>query len=210
MRFNCVKTAIISMAFVLLAASTCVAASNGFQDMGGHWAEVYVSALSEKGLISGMPDGLFHPNEEMTFPQFVTIIVTIGYGKQEPVDSYWASGYMKTALENGLIDSDDMEKLEDITRFDAARLISNALDNILEEEALDDIMSVPDFADFTDCRLCQTTYNYARICRAKGIVTGRPSPDGLVFDGSDNLTRAEGCIMIMRMLEPELRTPLEP
>ena len=206
MRLHNIKTAMISVLFIILAASICFAEGDGFRDMSGHWAEVYVSALAEKGLISGMPDGLFHPNEKMTFPQFVTIIITVGYGKQEPVDSYWASGYMKTALENGLIVPDDMEKTEDITRYDAARLISNALDYILEEEAAADIMIEPDFADFTDCRLCQTNYSYARICRVKGIVTGRPSPEGLVFEGSENLTRAEGCIMIMKMLAPELRT----
>ena len=201
------KALVICLIIVLISSALSYAEPSVFADLEGHWAESYVSALYEKGGVSGMPDGLFHPNETMTFPQFVTIIISEAFGKQEPVSEHWASGYMKLALEKELINEYDMDNMDDITRFDAARLAFNAVRLILGEEESDDLYSIEDFADFGSCHSCQETYNYARQCRMKGIVQGRPSPDGPVYDGNDNLTRAEGCIIIMKMLEAPLRTP---
>ena len=208
-RLYSIKAVFVSMVLVILMlmSGLCFAEDTSFRDVRGHWAESYVSALVEKGSVSGMPDGLFYPDDNITFPQFVTIIISGEYGAQMPVNEHWASGYMQMALEKGLIDAGDLKKTEDITRFEAVRLVSNALSYIFEEEEVIDIMSVPDFLDFADCRICQDNYSYARQCHVKGIVVGRPSPDGNFFDGDNNLSRAEGCAILMRMLAPELRTP---
>ena len=207
MRLRFIKRIIIFAILISVISTPCLANAAVFQDINGHWAQQYVMALVEKGAVSGMPDGLFHPGEKMTFPQFVTIIIATEYGKQTPTNSHWASGYMELALDKGLIVAEDIGKTGDITRYEAVRLVYSALSNIYYEEEAPDIMSEPDFADFTSCRLCQESYGYARQCHVKGIVNGRPSPDGPVFDGNSSLTRAEGCVIIMKMQESKLRTP---
>ncbi|GHU51190.1 hypothetical protein FACS1894127_7320 [Clostridia bacterium] len=69
----------------------------------------------------------------------------------------------------------------------------------------------PDFVDFASCHSCQALYNYARQCRVKGIISGCPGPEGPVFDGNSILTRAEGCAIIVKMLEYEpIRTEILP
>ena len=208
MRQPILRALLTIMAIILMAPAPCFAETAALPDIRGHWSEPYVSALVDKGSIAGMPDGLFHPDDFMTFPQFVSIIITNGYGRQSPVNGHWASGYMQTALDNGVIESDDMEKLEEITRFDAARVALNALALVFGEEYEPDIMSESEFVDFSAyCMSCQTSLAYARECYVKGIIAGRPSPDGPVFNGEDYLTRAEGSVIIMKMLEPGLRTP---
>ena len=202
--------AFLGAMILFLSIVPCFAQTIVFQDMDGHWAEDYVTMLVEKNSISGMPDGLFHPDDKMSFPEFVTIIIASKYGKQEPVTEHWASGYMKLALENNVIESGDMRKQNDITRFEAVRVAFNALTNIYEEEEESNIMIEPDFLDLTSCFQCQTSYSFARQCHVKGIISGRPSVDGPLFEGNENLTRAEGCVIIMKMLEPTLRTPMVP
>ncbi len=45
-----------------------------FSDVDGHWAEAYIAAASEKGLINGYPDGTFKPDRNVTRAEAVTII----------------------------------------------------------------------------------------------------------------------------------------
>jgi parallel beta-helix repeat protein len=45
-----------------------------FTDVQGQWAEVYISALSSRGIIGGFPDGTYRPNDPVTRAQFATIV----------------------------------------------------------------------------------------------------------------------------------------
>ncbi|MFW6358911.1 MAG: S-layer homology domain-containing protein, partial [Chroococcales cyanobacterium] len=45
-----------------------------FKDISGHWAEVFISALVERGLISGFPDGTFKPEANLTRAEYAAII----------------------------------------------------------------------------------------------------------------------------------------
>ena len=181
----------------------CFADNRDFPDIHGHWAEEYILALSEKGGITGMPDGNFHPKEEVTFLQFIKIIIGCEYGEIEPVDDGdWASGYLQKALEVGIIDSLKTE----FTRYDAARIIAESLKHIYNEEEADDTSIVERFEDYPGCMSCRGAF-HATVgqCYVKGIITGKP---GLIFDADACLTRAEACIIIMKMIDPSLRVPV--
>ncbi|NER34537.1 MAG: DUF1565 domain-containing protein [Oscillatoria sp. SIO1A7] len=43
-------------------------------DVGGHWAEAYITALTSKGIIAGFPDGTYRPNQPVTRAQFAAIV----------------------------------------------------------------------------------------------------------------------------------------
>lgn len=45
-----------------------------FSDVEGHWAEAYIAAAAEKGLVNGYPDGSFKPDRNVTRAEAVTII----------------------------------------------------------------------------------------------------------------------------------------
>ncbi|MEB3229512.1 MAG: DUF1565 domain-containing protein [Leptolyngbyaceae bacterium] len=48
--------------------------ATGFADTRGHWAEDYISALAERDIIGGFPDGTYRPNDPVTRAQFAAII----------------------------------------------------------------------------------------------------------------------------------------
>jgi parallel beta-helix repeat protein len=43
-------------------------------DISGHWAEAYIAAMAEQGIISGFGNGLFKPDEPVTRAQFAAIL----------------------------------------------------------------------------------------------------------------------------------------
>jgi len=45
-----------------------------FQDIQGHWAQAYIDALAKRNIITGFPDGTFHPNDPVTRAQFAVIV----------------------------------------------------------------------------------------------------------------------------------------
>lgn len=45
-----------------------------FTDIAGHWGADYIIKAAERGLFSGYPDGSFHPDEQVTRAQFVTVL----------------------------------------------------------------------------------------------------------------------------------------
>jgi hypothetical protein len=201
---------IFVIAAITLAAvfpKNYLAADTELPDIRGHWAETYISALVEKGGISGMPDGKFHPNDAVTLKQFVKIIIGCEYGEIAPVDGGdWASGFLQKALDIEIIDTVDMENTDPIKRFDAARIIANSLIFIYGEQEEADTSIVQEFEDYPACKSCRGGFeSTVGQCYVKGIISGRPGP---VFDGDDILTRAEACILIMKMIKPELRNPI--
>ena len=201
---------ILVLALVYLTAVfpvNCFADDNVFPDIRGHWAEKYIVELVKKGGITGMLDGNFHPKEDVTFPQFIKIIIGCVYGEIEPVDGGdWASGYVHKALEVGIIDSLNTVYGGEFTRNDAARVIADSLKYIYHEEEADDTSVAERFEDYPGCLSCRGAF-HATVgqCYVKGIITGKPGP---VFDGDASLTRAEACIVIMKMIDPSLRVPI--
>jgi len=207
---------IITIAFSMMFISQAVFAAS-LPDIRSHWGESYIKALVEKGTISGMPDGKFYPDEVVTVPQFVRIIISLNYGDIKPVEGGdWASGYMREAVDRGLISPDELEADWKLTRFNAARIINNALNNIYFEPPVecteeDEIEYIKVFEDIqTGCLSCgyEPPKGLAQTY-LKGIISGKPGSTGVRFDGYAYLTRAEACVIIMRMIEPGLRTPPE-
>ncbi|WP_433709029.1 S-layer homology domain-containing protein [Paenibacillus illinoisensis] len=82
---------------------------NLFTDITGHWAESSILNAIERGIVSGYPDGLFHPDNQVTRAEFLKL--TAGSLGTE-VDSSSSSGlwydvYVKSAKLNGLYSESD-------------------------------------------------------------------------------------------------------
>lgn len=160
------------------------------------------TTLAERGAVKGMGDEFFQPTETVTNAQLVSMLIKNRYGVMEPVNEHWYSGYMDHALKSGII-TDLENEFPDaaITRQSTARVIHEMLRKAYHEEDDENWTVAEALADLYDCHTC--VMHVAQVY-VKGIMTG--SGDGL-FHGSDTLTGAQAEAIMMRLVEPSLRTP---
>lgn len=93
----------------------------------GYWANGYISAAAANGYIYGYPDGSFHPEENITFAQGITIILRVlGYGTAQ-IGNEYPSAYIKKARELGITKDMAFNADDVLTRCFAAQLADNAL-----------------------------------------------------------------------------------
>ena len=81
--------------------------STKFKDVDeNHWATKLISYASEKGYISGYPDGNFKPEGDITYEEIISILARIhpNYTKIETKSNGWAEGFIKFATENGILE----------------------------------------------------------------------------------------------------------
>lgn len=111
-------------------AADAVSTTAYFYDMTqDHWAYGYVMTLASLGLINGMPDGNFYPEQEITYYEAVKILVNaLGYYTTAEGNGGYPLGYAITGgqigITNGVIADGDTALL----RADAMRLVYNCLD----------------------------------------------------------------------------------
>lgn len=100
-----VKTEIPELAQYLKGEET-------FTDIDGHWAETYIKALSDKGIVEGDGSGKFKPEDTVTRGEFLKMamdaagIVGHAYREGECLDaenSDWYCYYLQGALDKDLI-----------------------------------------------------------------------------------------------------------
>jgi hypothetical protein len=48
-----------------------------FKDIEGHWAKAEIEAVAAKGLLTGYPDGNFHPDEPVTRAQLAVVVARL-------------------------------------------------------------------------------------------------------------------------------------
>ena len=200
-----VRISIIALCFFALSVSSLpatYATESRFPDMTGHWAEIYVEALADRGIIKGMDDGLFHPEEPVTTAQFVAMAMRNTYGDIAPVSAHWASGYIEEALKLEIIDAEDARNRDrSLIRSYTARISIETLQKIINEPLESDVSAAQKLHDLEACSAC---IEYVAQAFTKGIMIGKP--DGY-FYGDDVITRAEAAIVIMKILDPTMREP---
>lgn len=102
-----------------------------FSDTKGHWAESYIAAAEDLGIMNGYNDGTFKPDEPVSYAEVVAIILRgLGYVNiDETSGSTWYSGYIKRMFEIELDEGvEEYNSYEDpIKRGDVAMLWWNML-----------------------------------------------------------------------------------
>ncbi|MDP4181620.1 MAG: S-layer homology domain-containing protein, partial [Bacillota bacterium] len=103
------------------------------------WAKDYIKAAVEAGIISGYSDNTFNANKSCTRQEIVAMIMRALKLKNSTEDlkfkdaadiPKWARGYVAKAIELGIVKGygdETFKPLKDVTRAEAAVIISNAL-----------------------------------------------------------------------------------
>jgi len=108
----------IALVIVMLCTGMTFAATLP-SDVGGSTYEAAITALSEKGIITGEPDGKFHPESSLTRAQACIMVVkamnpadsdingtptqTVDSGFPDMAGYGWAEGYIAYAVKKGVV-----------------------------------------------------------------------------------------------------------
>ena len=120
-----------------LCAALLAPAAQGaerFSDVpAGSWYAETVSAMADRGWLSGYPDGTFQPGRTISAAEFVSVAVQCaGLTPKGDAAGHWAAGSLQAALEAGWYDWDEIpptgEKHDQpISRQLAVKILMRAL-----------------------------------------------------------------------------------
>ena len=206
------------IAFALAVILVCGASvfAHPFSDVSGHWAEAEIEKGYAAKTINGDPDGCFRPDDTVTRAEFLkmlTACICEKYGVEIPdnfgSEVHWASKYYNFSslyiykpedsdqvdgvVPGVMTTAEDYDK--EITRWEMAFMMSQAMTNLMGEEAPEE--AVGDFKDVEKIdaygkRISDTIYH----CNAMGLMNG--DEKGL-FAPDGKGTRAEAVTVINRI-----------
>ena len=175
-----------------------------FTDTKGHWAEQTITALASTGYVSGMGDGSFAPDANMTRAEFIRLVVSIFKLENIPyqgdfkdvIGTEWYAEDVQTAFDIELISpalviGSKLKPDEPITREDAAVIIYNAA----ELKGVEEKLEKTEFSDYADISL----YAAQKVMSAvnMGLISGF---EDNTFRPKGTLTRAQGAMMLTNLL----------
>ncbi|RIX51069.1 hypothetical protein D3P08_18505 [Paenibacillus nanensis] len=192
------------------SAYALVKNTSSFSDMGSHWATDTVQMMARKFIVEGRTTTKYEPDKPITRGEFATYIAK-GLGlsgdraaaaKFKDVNANTAMGaYIGAAAASGIVngvDSSSFKPNSYITRQEMATMMMRAW------LAADKTVTLPSSADsylskYTD-RGKIGSYAKTNMAQAiyLGIINGKTAT---TLSPTTNASRAEGAVMIMRLLE---------
>lgn len=188
---------------VSMLAGSAYAVNRYFEDAKGHWAEEVIRILTDRGIISGYPDGLVHPDDIITRAEFAALIarimelpepeeseVTLGFSD---IADHWSEQNIEALIIAGIIQKGDygtkFQPDEPITRMEMIRMLVRAIGKGEHDPSCLCVTGFSDDGNLTD-------KDKSSICAGKeyGIVNGYP--DGTVRP-EGKATRAEAFSMLV-------------
>ncbi len=194
----------IMLAFALIVPSSVDAGVNSFTDLPStHWAYKSVQTMQKMGIIKGYPDGSFGPTKEVTYGEFIKMVVVALDGEDKVVNkedaTHWASGYYAAALDKKLFHQGQIAERQlnsVIDRSDMALICANAIN----AGDVNDYNGLIERIDDVD----KDTKNAYQVLQAysEGLLTGYE--DG-TFRPLGSLSRAEASAVIYRITDESAR-----
>lgn len=157
------KTA--NLYFSANSAYTVIQNSKTFKDIDnrGYWAEEYIEKLASKMIVSGKSADSFSPSTSITRGEFAAVLArglglvaedvsSADFSDVSPTQAVNRNGEIAAVVEAGIVSGYGNGKFgpyNEITRNEAAIMISNAMDYIGSEDIkMDTAKKVSDFADY--------------------------------------------------------------
>jgi hypothetical protein len=175
------------------------------------WAQGYIGKMQSKSIITGYADGTFRPNAPVKRIEAIVMAVRLMELEEEAKAKSpdtplhfkdankipsWGRGHVVVALENGLFDGteDKIQPDKPASRVWIVNLLVRALG--LEDEALKQMTSIPDFKDVNE--IPAASIGYVNVAIENGITTGFGD---LTFKPNKNVTRGEMAAFLERTNE---------
>jgi len=183
------------MAAIICRAKGLEDAANGakgptaFTDVAAdHWASGYVNLASQNGIIAGYGNGLFGPEDTLTYEAAVAMIVrALGFEPMAAMKGGWSAGYVVVANTYKITEGADATA----TRANVAILMANAMDTPMMDQTTYGADAEYEVLDGKKDREYRTLLTDMDIYVATGIV-GSKDADEVAFtvteDSEDDST----------------------
>lgn len=210
-----ISIALLAISLLISSLSLTPAAAATFTDITAakyDWARPYIEKMNLLGIVKGMSDTSYGPDNSVTREQLITMLVRLmgweseAAGKSIPSTfakassvAPWARGYVAVAVEKGIISGDDLKDFrpaDAATRSEIAVFAVRALG--LESEAKSRTNLTVSLS-FTDGYLIEPEVKpYIEIAVEKGIMQGYPDKS---FKPNDKVTRAQVAAVLNNMIK---------
>ncbi|MBR5239793.1 MAG: S-layer homology domain-containing protein [Clostridia bacterium] len=180
-----------------------------FDDMVGHWANYDVEYMANEGLVSGVAEGVFSPEAQITRAEYITILdramgyeTVVGESYADVDASEWYAPYIATAKANGLLNGlpteDGFKPEQPITRQEMALFTYNAIKQIgKNDEWLSDLPN--GWENFTDTdSVSDWATDALKYLIQTGIIKGTSDT---TVSALENATRAQGAVILKRFMQ---------
>ncbi len=176
-------------------------------DISGHWAQAAIRQARLLGIANGYSNGTFLPNASVTRAEFAVMLTkALGLGGGEAQFEFtdrdaigsWAVDAVSAAVRAGIVsgyEDGSFRPGDSLTRAEMATMISRALGlsggQAADSTGFADDAEIPDWAK-------SATAAASELGIVKGVDGNRLAPN-------DTATRAEAVVMLLRMLERQMK-----
>lgn len=201
----------------IISALTLSAAATTFTDVQPQdWYYTYITEMAETGLLSGLGDGTYGPDQPLSIAQFTAMIANAYLGETlstvvKAETTFWWESYLVTSFSRNTLAGTEVEShfggaqvtqaqwdqyvATDMSRYDVAvviynLLVENGMENLSVAQLTEIISSFKENIPANYSVAVATAYHY-------GFLEGR----GDVFDGEAGLSRAEAAVVLNGLLK---------
>lgn len=187
-----------------LASTEVESQAKRFSDIDGHFARQYIAKMAAINILAGYPDGRFGPNDTLLACHFITMIIHgLGYVLEVPPGTpYWRPCVDK-ALEMGIIGNGEISDYTGPLTRELAAVIAFRTLMLYEARPAEadtyydyNVSKMSDYARITDRYKDDVVMSYRM-----GLITGSNN----LFVPQGTLTRAQGCIIVNKLIDGNIR-----
>lgn len=170
-------------------------------DISNHWAKAEITALCEKGIVAGYPDGTFRPENTLTRAEFIKMLVcavsapqTYTGGFSDVFAGEWYAAYVQAAVSGGIASGYPNGTFcpnSPVTREEAAKMLALLIKN---DKGGGDLSAFTDSGDISPWAA-----EFMQKAVANGIFKGT---DGALMPKAQ-LTRAMAAAVIYRLINAQ-------
>ena len=200
----------IALSLGLCALTIPASAATAFTDVPStYWGYSYITKAANNGLVSGIGNNQYGPEQKLSNAQFVTMVCNLFYSNQvkaQGSSSDWWRPYMNVAYANNLLSGTTVGQSYaaagswnsssvngQISRYDMAQIMYN-LSTAQRWETPDSMSLVLSQLLIKDFGSIPTNYQMpVAYCYAKGLLTGDENSN---FNGSATTTRAQAAVVL--------------
>ncbi len=200
----------IALSLGLCALTIPASAAATFTDVPStYWGYSYITKAANNGLVSGIGNNQYGPEQKLSNAQFVTMVCNLFYSNQvkaQGTSSDWWRPYMNVAYANNLLSGTTVGQSYaaagswssssvngQISRYDMAQIMYN-LSTAQRWEFPNELAILANLALIQDMSSIPSNYQMpVAYCYAKGFLSGDENGN---FNGSDTTTRAQAAVVL--------------